>query len=223
MGMYIIIVGAGAIGCSLMQLALDEGHEVVLIERADQRAYEASQRFDALVLHADISQAGILEEADVEKADALVATTNDDATNLMVMFLGREYGVKKLVSLVDVKEHIGMFESLGVQTVVDPEKIVSQHLYGRLRNTRVDDVITLSRGEQVFEATVGDNSRLAGNTIDAAYEEGLFASEQVVVSLRRGDEVILVPPGDTTLRPGDHLVVFSLKALDEVAYTAFMG
>lgn len=91
MGMYIIIVGAGAIGCSLMQLALDEGHEVVLIERDDQRAYEASQRFDALVLHADISQAGILEEADVEKVDALVATTNDDATNLM----GRQFLLRR--------------------------------------------------------------------------------------------------------------------------------
>lgn len=221
--MYLIVVGAGLVGSSLIKLALNDGHDVALIERDEQRAQEAAQKFDALVLHADIAQGNIFEEADIGRADALIATTSDDATNLMVMFLGKEYGVKMLLSLVNVKEHQGMFKTLGVQMVVDPEKIVAQHLYDRLRIPKAEDVITLAHGEQLFEAAIGATSPLIGRTTADVMHRGLLSRKLIIISIRRDNETILLPADDVTLQVGDHLIVFSQKALSGAQSELFTG
>lgn len=134
MAMYLIIVGAGSEGCSLVQLALKDGHEVAVIEANAERAQAVLQKYDVQVFHANIAEGGILDEVEAERADALIATTGDDSVNLMTMFLGKERAIKTLISMVNESQHQVMFERLGVQVLVDPEVIIAQHLYSFLRH-----------------------------------------------------------------------------------------
>jgi trk system potassium uptake protein TrkA len=221
--MYFIIVGAGSIGISVMKIALQDGHDVAIIERNEMRARETAQNYDAIVLHADVSHGSILDEAGVHRADALIATTSDDAINLMAMFLGREHEVTTLVSLVDEKEHQGMFERLGVQVLVDPEKILAQHLYNRLRKPKVEDVLSLTHGEQIFEAALKEQAPLVGKTIAEARQQGLLSKHLLIVVLRRGHHVTKLPEEDTLLKAKDHLIVFAQEPLDEAQYDPFTG
>lgn len=131
--MYLIVVGAGPEGSSLIDLALQNGHEVVLIESDEERARIVLQKHDIKVFNADIAAGGILDEASAHRADALVATTSDDSANLMAMFLGKEYGIKTLVSMVNQGQHQSLFERLGVQVLINPEVIVAKHLYQLLQ------------------------------------------------------------------------------------------
>lgn len=221
--MYLIIVGAGSIGVSVMKIALQDGHDVAIIERDEARARETAQNYDAIVLHADVAHGGILDEAGVDRADALIATTADDAINLMAMFLGREHEVKTLVSLVAEKEHQGMFERLGVQVLVDPEKILAQHLYNRLRKPKVEDVVSLTHGEQIFEAALKEQAPLVGITIAEARQQGLLSKHIMIIALRRGRHVTRLPTEDTMLKAKDHLIVFAQEPLDEAQYNPFTG
>ncbi|HEY9693039.1 MAG TPA: NAD-binding protein [Oculatellaceae cyanobacterium] len=127
--MYIIIVGAGAVGSSLIKLALQNDHKVAMIESDQERAQAVLQNYDVQVFHANIAQGGILDEADADNADAIIATTGDDSANLMTMFLGKERGIKTLISMINDPQHQGMFERLGAQVLVDPEVIIAKHLY----------------------------------------------------------------------------------------------
>jgi len=130
--MYLIIVGAGLEGSSLAELALKNGHKVAIVEKDEERAQAVLQKYNVQVFHANIAQGGILNEADADQADALIATTGDDSANLMTMFLGKERGIKKLISMINDRQHQAMFERLGVQVLVDPEVIIAQHLYSFL-------------------------------------------------------------------------------------------
>ena len=130
--MYLIIVGAGPEGSSLAELALKDGHRVAIIEKDEERAQAVLQKYNVQVFHANIAQGGILDEADADQADALIATMDDDSANLMTMFLGKERGIKKLISMINDPQHQAMFERLGVQVLVDPEVIIAQHLYSFL-------------------------------------------------------------------------------------------
>lgn len=130
--MYLIIVGAGPEGSSLAELALKNGHRVAIIEKDEERAQAVLQKYNVQVFHANITQGGILDEADADQADALIATMDDDSANLMTMFLGKERGIKKLISMINDRQHQAMFERLGVQVLVDPEVIIAQHLYSFL-------------------------------------------------------------------------------------------
>ena len=127
--MYLIVVGANAVSKQLISLIKERGHKVAVIEKQEQKAREIMQQFDISVFHADIAKGNILEEADVENADAIIATTKDDSVNLMTMVLGKHHQVKHLVTLLQESKHLSMFENLGVQVLSDPERLIAQKLF----------------------------------------------------------------------------------------------
>ena len=127
--MYLIIVGAGTVAKHLVAIAKEQNHKVAVIEKEVERARKIMQEFDISIFHADITQGKILEEADVNNADAIIATTKDDSINLMAMILGKQYEVKHLITLLQEKDNQGMFEKLGITVLSDPEKLIAQKLY----------------------------------------------------------------------------------------------
>lgn len=127
--MYLIIVGAGSVAKQLVSVAKEQNHKVAVIEKEADRARKIMQEFDISIFHADITKGKILEEADVNSADAIIATTKDDSVNMMAMILGKHYGVKKLITLLQENEHQSVFETLGVQVLSDPEKLIANKLY----------------------------------------------------------------------------------------------
>ena len=98
--MYIIIVGAGDIGTPLIEIAIRSGNEVVVIEKDDTKADQVASEHDCLVLNADATTKEILEDAGATQADAMISTTDQDATNIMVCLLATEYGVPSILSVV---------------------------------------------------------------------------------------------------------------------------
>ena len=149
--MYIIIVGAGPIGAAVAELALEEQHNVVLIEADERRAQQVLREYDVQVFHADIAEKGIMDEANVRRADALIATSEDDKVNLMAVALARESGVKTLISTVNTEGHEAVFENMDVVILKDPRSVIAEHLFGFLRYPEYEGIVPLVGGKQAFQ------------------------------------------------------------------------
>ena len=126
--MYLIIVGAGVVGERLAVISANEGHEVAVIEPDEERAERVAQACDALVLRSSIIEANVLEEAGAARADALIATTGDDAQNLMAIVLARDAEIGSLVSVVNDVSHKKLFQRLDAKILLEPEELVARHL-----------------------------------------------------------------------------------------------
>ena len=75
--MYIVIVGAGRIGQRLTEIALNDGKQnnnVIVIDKNQEKCEEVARKYDAIAINADATQEETLDESDIKKADALVAT-----------------------------------------------------------------------------------------------------------------------------------------------------
>ena len=127
--MYLILIGAEPEGQRFLEKALEHNHEVTLIESDEEKARQVLKENEVRVLRGDIADEDILEEADVNRADAVIATTYDDSKNLMAMALAREYEVKTRLSLINQPSHVSLFERLGAQVVRDPASIIADQLY----------------------------------------------------------------------------------------------
>lgn len=68
----------------------------------------------------------------VKNADTIIATTKNDAVNLMAMMLGKHYQIKNLITMLQDREYYTMFEKLGIQVLSDPEKLIAQKLFSFL-------------------------------------------------------------------------------------------
>ncbi len=214
--MYMIVVGAGGIGTALVEIALRDKHNVAVIERDSRKADAVSRKYDVLVLNDDAASVDVLREAGAERADALIATTSDDATNLMVIVLGGDLGIPSLVSVVNNREHTELFRRLGANVMENPEVIVAEYLYNAVHRPKIKDLVTLSGGAQVFRAAITDKSPLVGRTLLEAGKRGLIPDGVLIAAIQRGGETI-IPSGTTAIQAGDLVTVFTKEhATDEL-------
>ncbi|MFC6906591.1 TrkA family potassium uptake protein [Halalkalicoccus tibetensis] len=220
--MYLIIVGAGKIGSNLIDMAVNDGNDVVVIERDEARAQAVSRRHDCLVLNTDATTNGALRDADVDRADAVISTTNIDAVNIMVMLLAQEHGVPSLVSVVHDPEHLPVFEKIGVNLMETPQRLIADHLYHSVRYPDVHDFIELEDGTELIELTVSENADMAGRSLNAAKEGDVLPDGCLVVALSRDGDV-RAPQGNTVIQADDQVTVFTDDATLRGAVTAFTG
>ncbi len=207
----------------LIQMALDEGHDVALIESDEQRARQALEQYDILVFQASIGQGDIIQEAGAAKADALIATTDDDATNLMAMFIGTECNIQTLISIVNERTHQHMFERLNVHVLVDPAAITARYLYKLLITHYVEETVNLPGGETLFQTIIDESSSLVGHTPTEVRQNQLLPEHMFIVSVTREEEHTIDPADTLTLQAGDQVIVFSQTALDEADLSSLLS
>jgi trk system potassium uptake protein TrkA len=212
--MYLIIVGAGNIGMPLIQLATADANEVVVIEKDSDVADAAARAFDCLVLNRDATTAETLEEAGIEKADAVISTTDQDATNVMVMLLAEDLGVPTRVSVVHDQQHMDLFRRIGVHTMENPQRLIAEHLYRAVKQPSVQDVLHLAGDAEIFETTVTESAPIAGLTLSQADTEGLLGDEDLLVVAIERDEEAITPKGGTEIQAGDLVTVFSKQGIE---------
>jgi len=214
--MYMIIVGAGSIGLSLIQIAAKEKNNVVVVESNVEKARDISNKFDITVLNGDATLAETLREAGSERADALIATTSDDAVNLMVVSIAEQLKIPSIVSIVNEKDHAEFFSRLGANVMENPEEVVANHLYTAVKRPKVKDFTILSQGDQVFRIALKTDSTLVGKSFAECVDRDIVPDSMTVIALERQGEREIVTP-KTIFAPDDLLTLFSLeRASDEI-------
>jgi trk system potassium uptake protein TrkA len=205
--MYLIVVGAGKIGSNFIELATHDGNDIVVIEEDERVANEIADEYDCMVLNADAAQDEVLVDAGIDKADAVVSTTNLDSVNIMVMLLAQEHDVPSLVSVVRDPKHDDIFEKIGVNVIENPQRLIADYLYHSVRYPEVKDFMDIGKQTELVQITVDEDAPVAGVDLTTARRDGLITEDTVVVAVNRGDD-ILTPKGNTVLRPGDVVTVF---------------
>lgn len=210
--MYLIIVGAGRIGNRIIELATNDGHEVVVIEKNPELAEQTSANFDCLVINDDASHLEVLEEAGIAKADALITTTNDDPTNLLVMMLGHRCNVPRLLSSVREPDHLSLFDELDIDFVESPHRLNGEYLYKTVQRPGIKDFMQLDGGAEIIEIELAEQSPLIGTTIIEALESNQITEELIIVAIFRNGELI-IPRGNTSFEANDTVTVLSKKGI----------
>ena len=208
--MYIVIVGAGDIGTSLIATATAGTNEVVVIERDTDRAERASKQYDCLVINDNATSKEVLEDAGADRADALISTTDQDATNIMVCLLAKELAVPHIVSVVHNPEHMNLFERIGVNTMENPQSLIAEYLYRAVKRPSVVDFMHIGERAEVFEIVVKPDARIIGKTLQEANEQGLIGDEMLIVAIERDSAARpITPRGSTAIEEDDIVTVYS--------------
>lgn len=211
----VTILGGGMIGYRLAQL-LEESRNpfiVKLVEIDEERAEQLSRHLSrTLVLQGDATDMLLFKEEEFGSADAIVAVTGDDRTNILVAVLARQFGVKKIICEVKSPQYVPVYSTLGIDSVINPRLATAANI---LRYTRREDVVALSilkdEKAEVLELILPESARVAHKKVsEANFPRGMLIGSIV----RNGD--VLIPHGDTVLKPGDHLVIFTLPEISNV-------
>lgn len=218
--MYLIVIGAGKTGRHLINLATEDKHEVVVIEKEEEKARFISSNTDCLVIHDNASSMEALQEAGAEKADALIATTDDDAVNLLTMMLGKELGIRHLVSTVQEEDHVRLFTVLGIDIVTSPNQLSGDFLYQSVKKPGVQDFMELDSGAEIVLLNVHPQAEVTKAGLQPLIDKGTLPESLQLITIERNQELIDTET-DTQIQADDKVVLFSKTQLKEEHISIF--
>jgi trk system potassium uptake protein len=201
--MRVAIAGAGAVGRSVAAELLENGHEVLLIDK-DPRAIRPDSVVDAEWLLADACELSSLDEAALQRCDVVIASTGDDKANLVISLLAKtEFAVPRTVGRVNHPSNEWLFnESWGVDVSVSTPRIMSALVEEAVT---VGDLVRLFTFRQsnanLVELTLPHDSPYVGKP------SGLipFPENVALVTILR-DGQVYPPDGEQPIEAGDELL-----------------
>lgn len=118
---YIIIIGCGTLGSALGNRLSELGHSIVMIDR-DENAFQAlGNEFSGFMVNGDANEFFTLKQAKAEKADLVLALTDDDNLNIMLSQICQKlYNIPRVIARVNHLESAQIFDKLGIETVCPP-------------------------------------------------------------------------------------------------------
>ncbi|WP_410535990.1 potassium channel family protein [Streptomyces sp. KL2] len=210
--MRVAIAGAGAVGRSIAGELLENGHEVLLIDKTPG-AISVEQVPQAEWLLADACEITSLDEAALQRCNVVIAATGDDKVNLVVSLLAKtEYAVPRVVARVNHPKNEWLFnESWGIDVAVSTPRLMSALVEEAVS---VGDLVRLLRFSQgdanLVELTLPPESALAGTRVgDVQWPE-----DTALVTIIRGSRVLTPGPEDS-LEPGDELLFVAAQSREE--------
>ncbi|WP_227268039.1 Trk system potassium transporter TrkA [Roseobacter weihaiensis] len=205
----VVLVGGGNVGLavaqSLEQRVKRVRTKVIEKERhCAERAAEALER--TIVLNGDGLDAGLLAEAGIARADAMLSITDDDKTNMLACVRAKAEGCPYVIALINDPTLVPLMGPLGIDAYINPRATTVSSILRHIRHGRVRAVYSIGDAEaEVIEAEVLSTSPLAGRRIsEIDFPEGVL-----VGAVRKGEEVIR-PLGSTRIKEGDVVALFAL-------------
>ena len=204
--MYVVIVGAGEVGSSIAA-SLADTHDVAVVDIDSHRIEELIYEIDVLGVEGDGAELDTLEQANIEQADILIASTDDDETNIVTCGTANTvtdaFTISRVKSAKFLRTWQGAERAFGVDHMVATNLLTAESISRVVGMPAAQDVDTFADGTvQMAEFEIPEGSPIAGQTVREAdrYESLTFAA------LIRADDVV-IPTGETELRPGDDVVV----------------
>ncbi|MFJ1701814.1 potassium channel family protein [Kitasatospora sp. NPDC088346] len=210
--MRVAIAGAGAVGRSIAGELLENGHEVLLIDK-NPNSISVERVPMAEWLLADACEITSLDEAALQRCHVVIAATGDDKVNLVVSLLAKtEYGVPRVVARVNNPKNEWLFnESWGVDVAVSTPRLMSALVEEAVS---VGDLVRLMRFSQgnanLVELTLAGDAALVGTRVG----DVPWPVDTALVSIIREGRV-LVPAKDDTLEGGDELLFVAAQEREE--------
>lgn len=212
--MRIAIAGAGNVGRAIARELLDNGHQVLLIDR-DPKALKIDSVPDAEWLMADACEIASLDNAQLNNCQVLVAATGDDKVNLVASLLGKtEYGVPRVVARINHPKNEWLFDqSWGVDVAVSTPRIITALVEEAVSVGDVVRLFSFRKGQaNLVEITLPDSSICIGKTM----EEVQLPQDASLAAIVRDGRVISPTPSDLFIAGDELLFVASTAAEDKI-------
>ena len=201
--MRVAIAGAGKVGRAIARELLQNGHEILLLDR-DAALAKPGIVEGAETLMADACEITALEEARLSECAVVVAATRDDKVNLVVSLLAKtEFGVSRVVARVNHPKNEWMFaDSWGVDVAVSTPRMLSALVEEAVSVGDLVRLFSFRQGEaDLVEITLASDSPVAGQRVG----EQNWPEDTALVAIVRGNHVI-VPSSDDSLEVSDELI-----------------
>ena len=213
-------MGGGKVGYYLAKTLLNDGHEVLVIEKDKRKCDIISTELGSIVQRGDSTESIVMDEAGMNRAEIAVAVTGDDEDNLMICQMAKKkFNVKRTISRINNPKNEHIFKLLGIDQTVSVTDLILAQIEREIPAHSLVHLLTLREaGAEFLEAQVPADSPVLGKPLR---EVGIPKDCNIPLIIREGK--IIVPRGDTIMLAGDEVIAVTTIENEDVLERIFSG
>tara|TARA_B100000945_G_scaffold317720_1_gene321123 strand:+ start:2027 stop:3400 length:1374 start_codon:yes stop_codon:yes gene_type:complete len=207
----LLIIGGGNIGFNLAKNLEQEFEEarIKIIEKDKIRAeYIANELNNTIVINGDGLDEDVLNEANIEDVETVLALTNDDEDNLMASVLVEKFSKdKKTMALINKPNYSLLQSSLKIDDLIDPRMHTVSSILKHVHKGTIENVYSILNGDfEVIEADIIETSEL----INKELKNSDLPEEIRIGAVLRNNEII-IPRSSFVFKKDDKIVFLAKK------------
>ncbi len=208
-----VIFGIGKFGRSIAEELAEAGHNVLAVDRDPEKVSAVADTVTMAAV-ADVNDARQMENLGLSDFDAaVVSTTGDLSASVMCVMLTKEAGIPLVIAKASDERQAKVFERIGADRVIIPEKDAAARVVHTLLNKDYLDVFELS--DDILLAEITLRKDWEGKSLR---ELDLRRSHRInVAAIRVEGDLFINWDADKLLPKGASIVVIAdRKTLDKV-------
>jgi trk system potassium uptake protein TrkA len=211
--MYVIVIGGGKVGYYLAKSLKDNNVEVLLVEKDPARAQRVADELGAeMIFRGDGSEARVMEQFGMGRADVVCAVTGDDEDNLVICQMAKQrFHVPRAIARVNNPRNQAIFYKLGIDVTVSSTDIILAQIEQSIPRQSIVHLLTLQQaGIRLLEVRLEESSPALGRPLKSL---GMPDGAILSVVIRNGRAT--VPSGDTVLQANDEVIAVASAENEE--------
>lgn len=215
----IAILGGGLIG-QFVAAGLSAQVRVKLIEsRAARSRQIADQLANVLVIQGDGTDYDLLAVEGLADMDAFIAVTGNDEVNIISTLVAKHLEVPRAIALVNNVDYMPITPAIGLDAVLSKQLLTVNAVQRYVRHQRIASIASLPGLDvEAVEYIARDGSKITQKPLISIR----LPPDSIIGAVVHGDRVV-IPRGDTRIRPGDKAVVFARHYVHEAVRQIFGG
>lgn len=216
--MYIIVVGGGRLGYYLLKALVNEGHEVLLLEKDARICRNITEEMGSVCFRGDGCEAATLAEVGTSRADMLVAVTGDDEDNLVSCQLAKhKYNVPRTIARIRNPQNAALFRKLGIDVTVSTTDIILEAIEREVPTHPLTHLLAIEeKGLVIVDVKISPESTTVGKTV----KELSLPKESRLVLVIPHEGSAHVPVAHTILQAGDQIIALTNPESEEALRAA---
>jgi trk system potassium uptake protein TrkA len=218
--MYIVVVGGGKVGYYLSVALLSEGHELLILEKDPDKCGAICEDLGSVVMRGDGCEARTLEDVGTERADLLIAVTDEDEDNLVACQVAKhKFNVPRTIARISNPRNEVLFKKLGIDVTISSTNLILEHIEEELPINPLVHLLTLKEGNlELVEVKVPEGSPAVGKKLS---EINLPPNSMVVMIIGKGSA--RVPTSETVIKPAAQIIAMTQPEVEQALRVAFTG
>jgi trk system potassium uptake protein TrkA len=207
--MRVIIVGAGEVGYQIAKFLSLESLDVVVIDKDRNKTSRISEEIDIAVVDGEGGSPSSLREAEADRADILLAVTDQDETNMIACLLAKAmFGIPRKIARIRNPDYFSnerLLQTLDIDPAINPELEIATAIVRILEAPFASEIEDFEGGlVKVIGFKIPETSTLIGKPLKSFRSNN---GSKFLIGLIVRDEKTFVPSGDDFVIRGDIIYV----------------
>ncbi len=219
--MYIIVIGGGRLGYNLLKALLNEGHEVLVLEKDTRICKTITDELGSVCFRGDGCEAATLAEVGTGRADMMVAVTGDDEDNLVSCQVAKhKHNVPRTIARIRNPQNADLFKKLGVDVTVSTTDLILEAIERWVPTHPVTQLMTIEeKGLVIVDVKITSESTTVGKVV----KDLVLPKGSKLALIIPGHGSAHVPTPSTVLLAGDQIIAITPPESKEALRAALGG